>query len=285
LWKSNRLDAKIINGWDFGLDDDLVVSRSKEIKYKRYIKSGGIVGFSTHVGCSNGCPYCIESKKRVYYRQIVEVIKEIESLTNKGYSNFHLCDSEFNEDLEYSKKFCRAIIKKSFDFKWTLYMKPSPYDEELFDLLNKSNAYLITLSVDSDKKIQSDNNYSYNDLEKIIKYCKKYNIELAVDLLTGFPGESIQSTRKVIDFFRKNRTKTVGINFYYRLFRSTELTLLIDKNPFMHRKLTRLYSKEENYLKPIFYSQYTKEGIEELILDDSLFKIPGITPGVNYQQG
>ncbi len=284
LWKSNRLDARIINGWDYGLDDNLEMLRAKEIEYNRYVENDGIIGFSTHVGCSNSCPYCIEAKKPVYYRGIPEVIKEIESLTNRGYHNFHLCDSEFNEDLEYSKKFCKTIIKRTFDFKWTLYMKPYPYDEELFELLGKSHVYLITLSVDSDKKIQAGNNYSYDDLEKIIKYCKKYDIGIAVDLLTGYPDESLQSTKEVIGFFRKNRPKTVGINFYYRLFRNTGLTHLIDKNPVMQTKLTRLYAKEESCIIPIFYSRYSRKDIEELICGDDLFVIPGITPGVNYQQ-
>jgi radical SAM superfamily enzyme YgiQ (UPF0313 family) len=284
LWKSNLLDRKIMNGWDYELDNDLELLRAKKIKYNRYIKNGGIVGFLTHVGCSNGCPYCIEANKPVYYRKTIKVIEEIKFLVKQGYNNFHLCDSEFNENLDYSKEICKTLIENSLDFKWTLYMKPYPYDEELFELLSKSHGYLITLSVDSDKNIQSDNNYSYDDLEKIIKYCKKYNIDLAIDLLTGYPNESIQSTREVIEFFKKNRPKTVGINFYYRLLGCTKLTNFIEKNPLLQKKLTRLYSKKENYLKPIFYSQYSKKDIEELILDDDLFKIPGITPGVNYQQ-
>ncbi len=284
LWKSNQLNNRIINGWDYGLDDELKIFRAKEIKYNQYIENNGIVGFATHTGCSNDCPYCIEANTKLHYRKIDNVIKEIALLTNQGYHDFHLCDSEFNENLSYSKELCEALIKNSLNFKWTLYMKPYPYDEELFRLLSKSNAYLITLSVDSDENIQSDNKYSYDDLEKIIKYCKKYNIELAVDLLTGYPNESIQSTKKVIRFFKKNRPKTVGVNFYYRLFKKTKLTHLIKENPIMQKQLTRSYSKKENYLTPIFYSQYNKEYIEKLTGDDNLFKIPGITPGVNYQQ-
>ena len=284
LMQSNQLSAKILNGWDYGLDPELPILRANEIKYNHYIENKGIVGFATHTGCSNGCPYCIEAKTNLHYRKIDTVIKEIELLSNQGYHDFHLCDSEFNENLSYSKEFCEASIKNSLKFKWTLYMKPYPYDEELFSLLGKSNAYLITLSVDSDPNIQSENKYSYDDLEKIINYCKKYSIELAIDLLTGYPGESIQSTKKVIRFFKKNRPKTVGINFYYRLLKNTKLTHLIEENPIMQKQLTRPYSKKENYLMPIFYSQYRKEDIEKLIGNDNLFKIPGITPGVNYQQ-
>jgi uncharacterized radical SAM superfamily protein len=226
----------------------------------------------------------MEANTRVYYRKKENIIREIEFLTGKGYRDFHLCDSEFNENLVFSKEFCEAIIKSSSNFKWILYMKPTPYDEELFSLLSESNASLITLSLDSDENIQSDNRYSYNDLEKIIKYCKKYGIELAIDLLTGYPDESVESTKKVIRFLTKNRPKTVGINFYYRLLKKTKITHIIEENPVMQKQLTRPYEEDENYLKPIFYSQYKKEDIEKLISGDSLFKIPGITPGVNYQQ-
>lgn len=284
LLESNQLHRKIINGWNYGLDSELEILRAKEINYSRYMQNEGIVGFSTHVGCSNGCPYCIEALKKVYYRKINKIIKEIEFLINRGDNHFHLCDSEFNENLNYSKKFCKSIIEKSLDLKWTLYMKPSPYDEELFRLLSKSNAYLITLSVDSDKSIQTDNRYCYNDLKNIIKYCKKYNIELAIDLLTGYPNEPLESTKKVVDFFKKERPKTVGISFYYRLFKNTKLSQLIERTPPMQKKLTRPYSENENYITPIFFSQYKKEDIEELIGSDDLFKISGIKPGVNYQQ-
>lgn len=284
LWESNQLNKRIINGWEYGLDNELEILRAKEIKYNSYIENEGIVGFSTHVGCSNSCPYCIEANTRVYYRETENIIKEIELLISKGYNNFHLCDSEFNEKLDFSKEFCEALIKGSSKFKWTLYMKPYPYDEELFRLLSNSNVSLITLSVDGDENIQSDNRYSYNDLEKIIKYCKKYGIELAIDLLTGYPDESIGSTKKVIRFFKENRPKTVGINFYYRLLKNTKITHLIEKNPAMQKQLTRQYKENEDYLTPIFYSQHSKEDIEKLISGDGLFKIPGITPGVNYQQ-
>ena len=51
----------------------------------------------------------------------------------------------------------------------------------------------------------------------------------------------------------------------------------------LYKKLIRYYSEIEDYLNPIFYSQYNKEDIEELIREDDLFKISGINPGVNYQ--
>jgi coproporphyrinogen III oxidase-like Fe-S oxidoreductase len=162
-------------------------------------------------------------------------------------------------------------------------MKPYPYNEKLFELLHKSNANLITLTVDSDKKIQTLNNYSYEDLSKIIDYCNKYEIELAIDLLTGYPHETVESTREILEFFKQNRPKTVGISFYYRIFKNTPLSNLIEKDPVLQQKLTKKYSTDENFLEPIFFSQYNQNDLEDFIDDDDLFRIAGIEPGVNYQ--
>ena len=283
LWRTNKLKTTIINGWNYGLDEDLLPLRANHLDYNEYINNDGLIGFTTHFGCTNQCPYCIEANKKISFRKIEKIIKEIKYLVDHGYNHYHLCDSEFNQNLDFCKNFCKEIIKKQLNFKWTLYMKPTPYDEELFQLLSKSNAYLITFSVDSYEKIQAQNNYSYDDLENIVQYSKKYNIKLAIDLLTGYPYESVESTKKVLQFFKRNRPKSVGISFYYRLFGATKLSELIKKDNELQKKLTRSYSENEDYLNPIFYSQYKKEDIEELIGEDDLFKISGINPGVNYQ--
>ena len=120
-------------------------------------------------------------------------------------------------------------------------------------------------------------------LVKFIEFCKKYKIDLAIDLLTGYPYETIESTKKIIQFFQKHRPKTVGISFYYRIYKNTTLEKSIRNDPELQKKLTRMYSEKENFLKPIFFSQYKQIDLEELIAGDDLFCIAGLKPGVNYQ--
>ena len=283
LWQKDKITTKIFNGWRDGIDNTLVHKRGDKIKYQQYISNEGIVGFSTHVGCLNQCPYCVEANTKVSFKKIDNIISELELLVNQGYTHFHLCDSEFNSNLNFSIDFCDAIVNKSLPFKWTLYMQPTPYNEKLFYLLNKSNAYLITLIVDSDKIIQALNNYSYEDLANFIDFCKNYNIDLAIDLLTGYPCETIESTKEMIEFFKENRPKTVGINYYYRIYKHTVLEKTVINNAALQQNLSRVYSEEDNFLKPIFFSQYEQKDIEDLIAGDELFHIAGTTPGVNYQ--
>ena len=150
-------------------------------------------------------------------------------------------------------------------------------------MLHESNAYLITLSVDSDERIQALSNYSYIDLAKIIEYCNKYKIDLAIDLLTGYPNESLESTKKCLKFFENNPPKTVGISFYYRIYKNTMLANLIKNNPELQKNSNPPYSDQENFLEPIFYNQLDQSVLERLIADNDLFRIAGVTPGVNYQ--
>lgn len=283
-WESKTLEKRIHDGWQFGPDVSLVHFRGEAVNYMQYMSENGIIGFQTHVGCNNQCPYCIEANRKLWLKNIPNIIEEIRHLVDQGHSHFHLCDSEFNNDLNYSLDFCKALKESQLPLKWTLYMKPTPYSEELFKVLKESNAYLITLTVDSDERIQALNNYSYEDLVKIIEYCDEYKINIAIDLLTGYPHESLESTNKMLDFFRAHRPTRVSVGFYYRLAKGTPLTELIKKEVSLREKLTRSFSKGENFLKPIFFHQYSPEYFQELIAEENLFSIAGVVPGVNYQQ-
>ncbi len=283
LWKSGKINERIFNGQQYGPDKDLIHKRGSKVDYMRYLSAGGIGGFETHRGCSNQCPYCVEANTRVWYKNIPNVIEELRYLVNQGFDHFNLCDCEFNNSLNYSIEFCKALVEANIPLKWSLYMKPTPYSEELYEYLQKSNVYLITITVDSDERIQKLNNYCYEDLAQIIHYCKKYRIALAIELFTGYPYESIESTKTAIQFFKKNQPTTVGVSFYYRIYSNTPIAELIKKDSNLQIKLTKPFSKDETFLEPIFYHQYTQEHLEKLIGEDKLFIISGITPEVNYQ--
>ncbi|MFX1239066.1 MAG: B12-binding domain-containing radical SAM protein [Promethearchaeota archaeon] len=283
-WQKNSLMSRIINGWQHGPEANIIHRRGTDFNYSHYVKESGVIGFQTHFGCMNKCPYCIEAGKPFFFRKIESIIEELRFLVEQGYDHFHLCDSEFNNDLSFSIDFCLALKKSNIPLKWILYMKPTPYNEDLFRLLGKTNAYLITLSVDTDKRLQALNSYSYQDLKNIINYCKKFNIRLAIDLMTGYPGESLDSTKKGLNFFKKYCPDQVGIGFYYRLVKGTPLTELVINNSLFREKLTREIKVEDDFLQPVFYAHLEKETLENLIEGERGFSISGLKPGVNYQK-
>ena len=64
---------------------------------------------------------------------------------------------------------------------------------------------------------------------------------------------------------------------------SVKRVILVEKDEKLQKDLITPYSNNQNFLFPIFYNQIKQETIEDLIAGKELFRIAGITPGVNYQ--
>ncbi len=245
--------------------------------YKKYCDSGGIAGFETHKGCSSSCVYCIEANTRVSFKHPEDVIQEIRGFVDRGYNHFHLCDSEFNESLEYSVDFCSALKKAGLGIQWALYMKLSQFNRNLFKLLKDTGVYLITLSADSWKKCDQ----YWSDYEKFIFGAKSCGIKVAVDFLTGFPHEVGDDLLRHFDNLRRPLPDSVSVNTYIRLYKSLSLTNIIMNDRSLIKNVLG-NTDDRTFVKPVFYNKIDTEKLEQLIGGDKLFRIEGLEKVVNY---
>ncbi len=281
---NHKANYRLLNGRDIEFDTNIVHERGQDFAYPQYLSHGGIIGFETQKGCKNTCSYCIEAKTRVIYKNPDVVVEELAHLVQQGYHRFHLADCEFNQSLQQSTHFLERLIARNLDLEWVLYMNPYPYSEHLFALLKQSHTTLITMSACSDEREQARAHYGYQDIRNIRELCKKYEIKLAIDLLVGFPGESLESVRKTIAFLREIRPDSVGVNFYFRLYQNLPLTKQILKSKEMRDKLSRRLKETEDFLEPIFFNQFSLAEIQTVIGSDSLYKIEGFQKTVNYER-
>lgn len=247
------------------------------IDYPRYLRNSGVAGFLTHSGCSSSCVYCIEANSPVSFREPDEVIAEIRRFIEKGIDTFHLCDSEFNEDLEYSLAFLDLLIRSGLRIRWSLYLKPAEHNRKLFRLMAAAGVTLITLSVDSFNKCP----VYWTDTEKIIFSARAEGIRIAVDFITGFPYEDADSLSWSLDFFRRLQPDTVNVNTYLRLYRTLKITDIIAVDPSLHKDLIG-WSDRENLVRPVFYNRIPQETVRNMIQGDGLFRIDVSGEGVNY---
>lgn len=253
--------------------------KSSKTDYRKYFDTGGIAGFETHKGCSSSCAYCLEANSRVVFKEVKGVIEEIRDLSDKGFNHFHLCDPEFNEDLDYSVDFCASLKKAGLDIKWAVYMKPANFNRKLIRLMKDAGVYLITLTVDSWKKCSQ----YIADIEGIIFSAKSSGLKIAVDFLCGFPYEKDETLLEYLDLFRRIQPDSVGINTHIRLYRSLPITRIILNDDTL-RKYIFGNRDDKTLIKPVFYNQISKERLEELIGGDKLFRIEGLNKGVNYSR-
>ncbi len=271
--------SQITNGFSFFTGSRFEFARSKVIDYSDYISNDGIVGFRTQTGCTDNCFFCTEGKTQIIYNTPESVGKEISELKQGGYSHFHLCDSEFNLNINHCINICKAIIEYAGPINWTLYMKPEPYSVDMFKWLEKSGATLITLSIDT----KSSGVKSFKKLTEFFSLANKEEIKIAVDLSIGHPYEEVQQTKAMIDFLGGQPAETIGVNSVYRVYPGTPLYYTIIKDQSLEKYLIN-WRPDANYLFPVFYSLFSVKEVRELIGNNTKFRIEGFDRNTNYQR-
>lgn len=267
----------IFNGWEFGFNPDMPVERGNSIDYARYIREGGLAGFQTQKGCREHCKYCSEGNGFVMFRSPEHIVDELKTLTEKGFTDFHLCDTEFNQDLEFCYKFLETLIGKGPRISWALYMKSHPYEENLFRLLRKSGAHLVTLSIPTGRN-------DLSDAAEIVRQAKKHDLRIAVDLLLGLPGDTVKTMKRSIDHMREIQPDTVGINATIRLYPDTAVARDVLKSKSLRKCQHGAVDNNPKLVHPVFYNHITVDMLREIIGDDPLFKIEGFERTSNYQR-
>ncbi len=228
--------------------------RSPVIDYSEYIYNEGIVGFRTQTGCTGNCFFCTEGRAQIIYNEPESVGREICELKQRGYSRFHLCDSEFNLNLRHCIDVCRSIIEYAGPVNWTLYMKPEPFSDDLFRWL-----------------------------EEFFSLADNMKIKIAIDLSVGYPHEKLEQTAEMIDFLNGQPVETVGVNSYYRVYPGTPLHQMIISDSSLRRYLVN-FAQDTNYLFPVFFNYFSSQQIGELTGKYPKFRIEGFDMNTNYQR-
>lgn len=277
--ENNRTIERIIDGNSYFKLDEYTFNRIEIPNYKQYIEKDGIVGFRTQIGCTDKCLFCTEGGKRMIYHTPKSVGIELAGLQNKGYDHFHLCDSEFNINLDHCINVCKAIVEYAGAIDWALYMKPERFSDELFKWIRKSGATLITLSLDTW-------NVSKKSLVRLAEFFMlafKNGIKVAIDLSTGFPNEKIENLVTMVEFLNHQSVSTVGINSFYRIYPGTPLYGLVLNDNSLEQYLID-EKHDMDFLKPVFFNYFSEDQLRSAIGNKPKFRIEGFEKATNYQR-
>jgi hypothetical protein len=270
---------RLLDGWRYSFDRDEVPARGRWLDYSPYLEQRGVAGFATQTGCFGACEFCIEAHLPWKPRTPRAVVEELAALRAQGLSDLHLCDCEFNQDLDTAKELLRLMGEAGLGITWSLYMKPLPHDAKLFHMLAGSGAAAVTLSVDSGSL--RDGAYGFEDLRSFITLARQEGMKVAVDLLVGFPGEGPEELRPVFELFKRVRPDTVGVSAWIRIFKYTKMGAGMRAGP---PPQGTLEGEDPEYIRPTYYNRLSLEDCRELMGGDPLFRIEGLERRSNYER-
>ncbi|MCI5643718.1 MAG: 30S ribosomal protein S12 methylthiotransferase RimO [Peptoniphilus sp.] len=181
-------------------------------------------------GCNNNCSYCIipslRGKNRS--RKIEDIYSEVEYLVSKGAREIILIaqnTTDYGIDL-YSKYSLASLIKeisKIKDLKWirVLYLYPDHFTDELieeFKVNEKLVKYVdMPLQHISDNVLKNMNRKtSKNHIIKTLKSLRESIPEIVIrtTFIIGFPGESDEDFKELIDFIKETKFDKLGVFKY-----------------------------------------------------------------------
>ncbi len=170
-------------------------------------------------GCDKFCTYCIVpyTRGRELSRPMPDIIKECETLVEKGAKEITLLGQNVNSYTHESKK-CFAQLLLEVDKLHTKGLSrtrftsahPQDFTDDVIDALAtmKTACPYVHLPVQhgSDRVLRLMNrNYTIDTYKKIIEQLRKRipNTTLATDIIVGFPGETEEDVQILCDFARE----------------------------------------------------------------------------------
>ena len=293
-------DGIIANPQAFGELDLLLDCEREFVDNERYFREGGMGSIETRRGCGEKCIYCPEPSvkgRRYRLREPEHVVDEIQCLLRRGITHFHTCDCEFNLPPEHASMVCREIIKRGLgdEIQWYAYASPTPFSEELMDLMKRAGCVGIDFGVDSGSDVilaSLGRRHRKEDVRKLAGLCYRYDMTFMYDLLLGGPGETMATLEETIHLMKEVRPSRVGVSAGVRIYPRTPLAEAIKKDG-VSEKNPALYGNiqdNNDLFQPIFYiSPQVGENIHShvsgLINGDDRFLIGSqedITENYNY---
>ncbi|MGL5507780.1 MAG: 30S ribosomal protein S12 methylthiotransferase RimO [Paraclostridium sp.] len=221
LEKENNIVS--LNDIEFAYNEDLPRYVTTP-DYMAYLKIGE--------GCDNHCTYCIIPKLRGKYRsrKIEDVVKEAKDLASKGVKELVVIaqdTTKYGFDLYGEVKLPQLLeeLANIEGIKWIriMYSYPESITEELVKVIKKydniCNYFDMPIQHASNRILKLMNRHTTKeDIKSKVDMIRSYlpDATLRTTIIVGFPGETEEDFKEVVEFAKEVRFDRLGAFAYSR---------------------------------------------------------------------
>jgi len=246
----------------FSKEGDIVenIPIDRDSKYKAWV--------NIMYGCDKFCTYCIVpyTRGKQRSRKIVDIVKEVQTLKDDGYSEVTLLGQNVNaygKDLKESVEFSKlleAVAKTNIPRLRFVTSHPWDFTDEMIDIISKYENIMpyIHLPIQSgSNEILKKMNRKYTKEEYLELFdkikLKIPNVSITTDIIVGFPGETRSDFEETLQVVNKCKYD-IAYTFIYSKREGTPAASMEDDTPIEEKedrlqelnKLINKYALENN---------------------------------------
>ncbi|MDD5431462.1 MAG: radical SAM protein [Candidatus Omnitrophica bacterium] len=209
-------------------DSGMLVNNKKELRIKNLdelgeidfssieldkfrVSDGSVKGLNV-ISCGRGCPFkCSYCSHRDWYeyskRSADSIIDEMVKRNNLyGIKTFWLSDETFTVDRGHIYDFCKKFRQENLPFKWMVGTRANSVDEKLLLTMKESGLGQITYGIESadpETLLKINKGYTVEQAYEIVNLTGRLGIPMYINLMTGFPWETVVSVENNIRFIKE----------------------------------------------------------------------------------
>jgi radical SAM superfamily enzyme YgiQ (UPF0313 family) len=217
-------------------------------------------------GCPYNCNFCGKILNGARLRKIDNIINEMTFLQEKYHiDGFHFIDELVVVNNNRAKALSSAI--KPLNILWDCQGRVNTVDEETLRIMKDSGCVAIGYGIESGSQKILDNMNKKISVEQI-KYAmtasKKVELDVKVQLIFGYPGETIETLEETVNLFKEIKNPGRTFTFICPL-PGTQLYEYALNNGYIQDELQFLLKIKESFDNNIPIVNFTSFPMEELV--------------------
>lgn len=236
------------------------------IQYQEERESNKTIEIITSRGCPFDCVFCschLMYGKKIRYHSAERICSEIKRYVQMGFKNIRFYDENFFFDIERSKIILESIISlhdPDITIEYPNGMMTVRIDESMSEILKKAGLKKANLAVESGSEYVLKHiikkPVTKQDVIKAVDSLKKFNIDINLFIVTGFPGETDQHRAETIAFIKSLNVDWAQILVATPFKGSRLYDICVENNYLYNYDITNISMRECHIKTPEYSPEY-----------------------------
>ncbi|MFC1837755.1 B12-binding domain-containing radical SAM protein [Thermodesulfobacteriota bacterium] len=183
----------------------------------------GVVNIQASNGCPYKCEFCnfVKDRKFTYIKPLDTLISELKAVSSFGVKYVRFVDDNFRLGKPDLNEVCERFIREGINIKWMSFLRASTIKKTDLNLLKKAGCMEVQIGIESADINVLDNMNKKADpqmYKEVINDLLNHGINCSCCFVVGFPGETIDSYNRTIEFIESIPQETHTGLFYWSIY-------------------------------------------------------------------